>query len=86
MKRADRSDTVDLNEIAELFSGAFSNVYKKDNNRQEPGVNRRELVSQKADLVFTTEATRSVLEGVCPYESAGSDGMHPRLVTVLVDA
>ncbi len=38
MERADGSDTAEMNEIMQLFIGAFSEVYKANDNRPEPRI------------------------------------------------
>ncbi len=85
IKKVDGSDTMDQNEIAELFSGAFRNDNKAVDHHPEPRVEARQLVTQMAALMFTPEAFRSVLEGVTPHTSAGPDCVYPSLVGIEVD-
>ncbi len=73
-------------EKAEALNDFFSSVFTIERDGPTPQLARRDIKVAMPHLEITEAMVKKKLDGPNPNKSAGSDGLHPRVLSELSEA
>ena len=80
LTQEDGSLTKDDTKKAQLLHSFFASVFTKENLDTLPSLNQRHMGEPLTDIPITPEMVKKKLKKLKPTNSAGPDGLHPRVL------